>query len=364
MAELLKHRYSKAYVERLAAALAEADPRIDASAFVRAVLGRGWSGLELKQRMRRIAECLHAHVPGDYRAQLATLRRAAPGFGGFEGMFFPDFVERYGLDDFDASVEALAELTRYSSSEFAVRPFIVRYGDRMLRVLARWARHENEHVRRLASEGSRPRLPWGMRLPRFVADPAPVLAILERLKDDPSEYVRRSVANNLNDIAKDHPDAVLAVAWRWLGRSPHTDALVKHACRTLLKRGDPRALRMFGHHDGVAVEVRGFRLGAARIAIGDDLAFAFALRLKQDQPAKLRIEYAVDFVKANGGTSRKVFKLAERRLEPGATLRFARRHRFRDFTTRKHYPGTHRVAIVVNGVERAGRSVRLAAARR
>lgn len=126
MAELLKHRYSKAYVARLAAALVEADPRIDASAFVRAVLGRGWSGLELKQRMRRIAECLHAHVPGDYRAQLATLQRAAPGFGGFEGMFFPDFVERYGLDDFDASIEALAELTRYSSSEFAVRPFIVR----------------------------------------------------------------------------------------------------------------------------------------------------------------------------------------------------------------------------------------------
>jgi 3-methyladenine DNA glycosylase AlkC len=261
MAELLKHRYSKAYVERLAAVLVEADPRIDASAFVRAVLGRGWSGLELKQRMRRIADCLHAHVPGDYRAQLATLRRAAPGFGGFEGMFFPDFVERYGLDDFDASIEALAEFTRHSSSEFAVRPFVVRYGDRMLRALARWARHEDEHVRRLASEGSRPRLPWGMRLPQFVADPAPVLAILERLKDDPSEY-------------------------------------------------------------------------------------------------------AVDFVKANGGTSRKVFKIGEPRLDAGATLRIARRHRFRDFTTRRHYPGTHRIAILINGVERAARSVRLAAARR
>lgn len=364
MAELLKQRYSKAYVERLAAALVQVDPRIDAAAFVRAVRGRGWNGLELKQRMRRIAECLHAHVPGDYRAKLATVRRVAPGFGGFEAMFFPDFVERYGLDDFDASIEALEDLTRYSSSEFAVRPFIVRYGDRMLRVLARWARHDSEYLRRLASEGSRPRLPWSMRLPRFVADPAPVLAILERLKDDPSDYVRRSVANSLNDVAKDHPDAVLAVAQRWLGRSLHTDALVKHACRTLLKRGDPRALRLFGHHDGVAVEVRGFRLGAARLAIGEELTFDFALRLQQSEPAKLRIEYAVDFVKANGGSSRKLFKIAERRLEPGTTLRVARRHRFRDLTTRKHYTGTHRVAVVVNGVERAARSVRLAAARR
>jgi 3-methyladenine DNA glycosylase AlkC len=359
MAELLKHRYSRQYIETLAVALKRASPSFDAAAFTRTVLGRGWNGLELKQRMRRIAQALHAHVPGNYRQQLRVLRAAAPGFGGFEGMFFPDFVELYGRDDFDASVDALAEFTRYSSSEFAVRPFIVRYGERMLAAMTRWAVSDNEHLRRLASEGCRPRLPWAMTLPEFKRDPAPVLAILERLKNDPSEYVRRSVANNLNDIAKDHPQLVLGIARRWLGTSAATDALVKHACRTLLKRGDAQALALFGHHDGVEVGVRGFKLAAPRIPIGTDLAFGFEVVSRTKQAARLRVEYAVDFVKSAGHTTRKVFKVAELQLDAGAAARFERRHRFRDFTTRKHYPGKHRIAIVVNGVQRAARLVEL-----
>jgi 3-methyladenine DNA glycosylase AlkC len=357
MPEALKHRYSKRYVATLARAVARVEPRFDSDAFAAAVLGRGWARLELKRRLRRITETLQAFVPGDYRGQLAVLDRVAPGFGGFEAMYFPDFVELYGLEDFDASVAALARFTVYSSSEFAVRPFIVRYGERMLAVMRAWAAHPDENVRRLASEGCRPRLPWAMALPQFKRDPAPVLPILEALRDDPSETVRRSVANNLNDIAKDHPEVVLEIARRWLGRSQETDRLVRHACRTLLKRGDQRALRLFDQHDDVPVTVSRLQLGASQLPIGADLEFSFEVRAAG--ATRARIEYAVDFVKRNGSTSRKVFQVAIRPLAAGAPLVLARRHRFRDFTTRKHHPGRHRITILVNGVGRAHKDVRL-----
>ena len=364
MAELLKHRYTRRYLEQVARAVAASSPRFDAAAFTRSVLADGWDDLELKQRMHRIAAALQAHLPGSYRQQLAVLRRAAPEFGGFEAMFFPDFVEQFGQHDWQASMEALEHFTRFSSGEFAVRPFIAQQPGRTLARMLDWAGHHDEHLRRLASEGSRPRLPWAMRLPQLIADPAPLLPILERLRADPSGMVRRSVANNLNDIAKDHPAFVLDLARRWLGERAATDALLKHACRTLLKNGDAGALRLFGHDHEAQARVSDFRLAAARLPIGGTLGFGFAVTLAQNEAAKLRIEYAVDFVKASGSTSRKVFKVGERSFQPGERARIERRHRFTDFSTRKHYPGAHRIAIVVNGVERAARTVRLLASRR
>jgi 3-methyladenine DNA glycosylase AlkC len=362
VADLLKHRYSKAYVATLAAALARAAPHFDKSGFERAVRGAGWPALELKARMRRITDTLHTFLPGDYRKQLAVLSKIAPDFGGFEAMFFPEFVAEYGLDDFAVSVAALESFTRYSSSEFAVRPFIVRYGERMLAEVMRWTAHPDEHVRRLASEGSRPRLPWAMALPQFKRDPQPLLPILEALRADPSEYVRRSVANNLNDIAKDHPDLVLEIAQRWVGESTATDRLVRHACRTLLKRGDQRALRIFGHHDEVAITVTALKIAAKEVPIGADLAFTFLVRAASDTSA--RIEYAVDFVKSDARASRKVFQIGVKPLSAATPLSITRKHRFRDFTTRKHYPGKHQITILVNGVARAEKVVRLLAGRR
>jgi len=198
-----------------------------------------------------------------------------------------------------------------------------------------------------------------MRLPQFISDPAPLLPVLEQLKDDPSEYVRRSVANHLNDIAKDHPEIVLALAQRWRGRSPATDRLVKHACRTLLKRGDARALQLFGQTHGIEVRVRRFAFAATRVPIGTDLGFSFDLVLDESDSCRVRLEYAVDFVKARGHTARKVFKISEREMVPGQSLHFTRRHRFDDLSTRTHHPGKHRIAIIVNGVQRAARSVML-----
>ena len=365
MAAALKDRYTRAYIARLAQAVARHDADFDRAAFERAVLGRGWKQLELKARMRHIAECLRTHLHGNTRQQIAVLKRAAPAFhtgdNGFLAMFFPDFVEVYGIENFDTSVRALEHFTRFSSSEFAVRPFVIRYGERMLKVFERWSRHENEHVRRLASEGLRPRLPWAMALPDFKRDPAPILPILLSLLDDPSEYVRRSVANNLNDIAKDHPKIVLDLAEKQRGRNENTDRLLKHACRTLLKRGDARALALFGHDHTAEVAVTRFKLGARRITIGENLTFSFSVLAAENTRA--RIEYAIDFVKARGQTSRKVFKVAERDLQANMPAPFERTHRFRDFTTRTHYPGRHTVAIVVNGIERARSTLLLTAPR-
>jgi 3-methyladenine DNA glycosylase AlkC len=349
MSSLLKDRYSPAYVKSLAGGVRAVWPRFDQAGYVRAVLEDGWSGLELKQRMRRLSSMLHQFLPMPYPRQVAVLKKVAPPFGGLEGMLFPDFVEQFGLDDFDTSVRALEWFTQFSSSEFAVRPFIVRHGAKMMAVMRRWASHENEHVRRLASEGCRPRLPWAMALPEFKCDPSPVLPILEMLKNDPSDYVRRSVANNLNDIAKDHPEIVLKLARRWLGKSKAADALVKHACRTLLKRGDKRALELFGYRRTTAAKVTGLRFSTAKLSIGEELRFQFAVCHAATRPVALRLEYAVDFVKARGRTARKVFKITEGSFAPGELREFDRKHPFRDFTTRKHYPGEHCLSILVNG---------------
>ena len=359
MSELLKHRYSEAYVQRLAEGVTMVWPKFDRAGYRRAVLGDGWSTLELKQRMRRLSAMLHRFLPLKYPEQLAVLEKVAPSFGGLEGMLFPDFVEQFGLEHFGPSVRALELFTQHSSSEFAVRPYLVRYGERMLEAMRRWTGHPSEHVRRLASEGSRPRLPWAMALPGFKRDPSPTIPILQALKADSSEYVRRSVANHLNDIAKDHPEVVLKLARNWLGQNRATDALLKHACRTLLKRGEPRALALFGYGRPASVVVKALSRSAATLLVGEDLHFSFVVQHRKRQPLALRLEYGVDFVKANGKTSRKIFQITEGLFAPNQSRRFERKHRFRDFTTRRHYAGHHRLVILVNGQTFAETSVRL-----
>jgi 3-methyladenine DNA glycosylase AlkC len=156
--------------------------------------------------------------------------------GGLVYIFLPDYIEQYGLEDFESSVKAIENVTRFVSCEFAVRPFILKYGGTMMKKMRTWSLHKSYHVRRLSSEGSRPRLPWAISIPELKKDPSPILPILENLKNDPSEWVRRSVANNLNDIAKDHPGLVIELARKWKGISRETDAIIKHGSRTLLKK--------------------------------------------------------------------------------------------------------------------------------
>ncbi len=294
-----------------------------------------------------------------YRRQLKILTQVAPKFGGLEGMFLPDFVEQFGLEQVEDSLQALERFTQFSSSEFAIRPFLLQHPKQTLERLVQWATHPNEHVRRLASEGCRPRLPWAMALPEFKRNPSPILPILEQLKADSSDYVRRSVANNLNDIAKDHPELVLELGKTWLGKNPQTDALIKHACRTLLKRGNGHAMALFGFDQLLDASVTRLQCDPRTIPLGSILQFSFQVQVNGTKPATTRLEYAVDFVKANGSTRRKVFYLCQSTFAPKEIKSFDRKHRFTDFTTRKHYPGRHTLTILVNGVAKAKTHVEL-----
>ncbi|MEM6379812.1 MAG: DNA alkylation repair protein, partial [Bacteroidota bacterium] len=275
----------------------------------------------------------------------------------FANLIFPDFVEQYGMDALETSLDALELYTQYGSSEFGIRPFIITYEKETMKRMSSWAESDNVHIRRLASEGCRPRLPWAMALPKYKDDPSPIFPILEKLKADPEDYVYRSVANNLNDISKDHPELVLEVGERWYGQHPNTDWAVKHALRTLLKKGNTRAMRLFGFGDPSKIKVNNLQLSEA-IPIGVELHFNFDLEVSA--PGKVRLEYAVDYLKKLGSYSRKVFKISENTYEIG-THQIHKKQWFKDFSTRKHYPGQHHLTILVNGVEKASRSFSLLA---
>lgn len=358
MAEPLKNQFfTPQFVDDLCAALVQVDATFDAPAFQAQVYADGWDDYTLMQRMRHITACLGASLPGDYRAVLDRLTRASFLLDayGFDRLIFPEYVALYGLDDWDASLPALKTFTPQCSSEFAVRPFILQDPPRMMVQMLDWAGDTDPHVRRLASEGCRPRLPWALALPLFKADPAPILPVLERLKTDESEYVRRSVANNFNDIAKDNPQVVIDVLreWRQIG-SPHTDWIINHALRTLVKAGDPQALDILGFNHDAAVQVHSLTVEPAQVAMGAAISFRFTVEATGTPAQDFIIDYVLHFARANGKSSRKVFKLTRRTMQPGETLTLEKSFSFAPINTRRYYPGPHRIEVQVNGRVRAG----------
>ena len=359
MAEPLKNLYSKTLVKNLCAEIISQHPAFDSRAFTRSIFDRHWQDRELKQRMRHIAECLHRQLPSDYKKAIKILKPVAGKFEGFEYMFFQDYVECYGLSDYDTSIDALEHFTKYASSEFAVRAFILQKEKAMMQQMTRWAKSDNHHVRRLASEGCRPRLPWAIALPAFKKDPTQVLKILKILMNDESEYVRRSVANNLNDISKDNPDIVYTWAKNYLGKNRNTDRIIKHACRSLLKQGDTKTLALFGYTPADHIRLRQFKLQTT-VATGDRLNFSFLLTTDDDQLGKCRLEFAIDFAKANGSLSRKVFKISEADYSE-QTKQVKKYFSFKKISTRKYYTGKHRLSIIVNGVDQITKTFTLLA---
>ncbi len=355
MAEPLKNVYQRAFFTRLMQDFRDCGTPLPEEEFIRRIFDEAWEERELKERIHHITRVLYTVLDRPYEETLMALKPvAARQSPDFSMMFFPDYVAVYGLEeDWETSIEALAYFTQFSTSEFAVRPFILKDPARMMQQMEGWATHENHHLRRLASEGCRPRLPWAMALPAFKKDPRPILPILERLKNDPSLYVRRSVANNLNDISKDHPDLVLSIAQQWQGQSPATDWIVKHACRGMLKQGLPAALRLFGFGDPERAMIHDLQVNQATITIGETLMFTFQLRHAMEKNMRLRLEYGIYYHKANGQQSRKVFMITENGFAPRQDHPFRRTQSFRNLTTRKHYPGPHRLVIIVNGEEKA-----------
>ncbi|GAA3406985.1 DNA alkylation repair protein [Paenibacillus hodogayensis] len=365
MAEPLKDMYHEAFLRQFGEKVQTAYDAFDTESFVAATMDGDWDALQLKERIRKITVTLGTHLPAGYEAALDVLYAIDETCIGFPYLFFPDFVEVYGQaeEHWERSMGALERFTARSSAEFAVRPFLLRDPERMVRQMTIWATHPNEHVRRLASEGSRPRLPWGQALPLFKRDPAPLLPILELLKADSSLYVRKSVANHLNDIAKDHPSVVLETASRWKGASPETDWIIRHGCRTLIRRAEPQALALFGYaqagDDAPLATYSSLTASPAALRIGDSCELRYELRVREGEPVHLRIEYGIDFVKAGDRRSRKLFLLSDKTVPGGAVLTGTRTHRWADLTTRRHYPGEHRIALVVNGRELTDTVIRL-----
>jgi 3-methyladenine DNA glycosylase AlkC len=359
MAEPLKNIYNDVFFAELETALQKAIPEIDTRKFIAAVKNPAWPGLELKQRMRQLSTTLHDHLTGSYKSKLPRLLKlvaALPthskvSYTGLAYMYLPDFIAQYGLQEMELSLKAMEKINRITSCEFAIRPFLLADEKRVMKQMLAWSRHPHQNIRRFASEGCRPRLPWGTAIPSLKKDPSSILPILENLKEDTAVYVQKSVANNLNDISKDHQDLVVSLAKKWMGKSAVTDWIIKHGCRGLLKGGHPEVLNIFGTGGHIKAAVNHFSVSKSALFTGEDLVFEFGLQLKEKQAHQLRIEYAVYYQKANRSVSKKIFKIREGLYDPGKVYTFRKKHSFKDLTTRKHYPGQHAIAIIVNGNE-------------
>jgi len=319
----------------------------------------GYEALELMDRARHISATLADYLPEDRERAIDILvdsldvdldDTGLAGMASFLYMPHVCFVGEYGLDCFATSMKAQYELTKRFTAEFSIRAYLEHREAETLDKLREWATDPNHHVRRLVSEGTRPRLPWAPRLRRFQADPTPVLALLELLKDDPEEYVRRSVANNLNDIAKDHPERVVKLAQRWSdGASPNRRRLIRHALRTLVKQGNPGALEVLGYRADSPATVRSMTCTPDRVEIGDKIRLEVEIENPSAEEVGALVDLRVHFVKANGSRTPKVFKGAELALGPRGKATVRKTISLKQHTTRKHYPGKHLVEVMING---------------
>ncbi|WP_419910815.1 DNA alkylation repair protein [Hoeflea sp.] len=374
MPEPFKNFFNAELIAAMAGHLAQQSENFDAKSFKKHALD-GLDDLELKQRSSQITDALCGALPEDFKSACATLTGAlhpeddvdlselttdTHGLRGWAVLPMADFVSRKGMDDFDHSLDVLKEMTKRMSAEFAVRPFIAADPERAMRHVKLWASDKNYHVRRLASEGIRPRLPWGMRLNNFVDDPGPILPVLEMLKDDPQEYVRRSVANNLNDIAKDHPDLVAEIAGKWLAGGPdkNRQRLVRHACRSLVKAGHRPTLQALGY-GAAEVTLERFSLDRDAVRLGETVLISADIRSTSTSDQDVIVDYVVHHQKANGKTSPKVFKWKTLRLAAGEQTIMEKKHPMRPVTTRTYHPGQHAIEIQANGQSLGKRDFRL-----
>lgn len=345
----IKDVFSPALVANLAGELSRAWPPMDAEAFA-ADARDGLADLELKGRMLHLTAALDRHLPTAWADLERTIRAAlaSPAFDGWMTVPVTYLIAERGIDAPGAALPLLADMTGRFSSEWAVRPFIARHPEAAFAWFRRWTADPDADVRRLASEGCRPRLPWAPRLAPLVADPSPVVDVLDRLVDDPSEYVRRSVANNLNDIAKDHPGLALATAARWSTEGGSGAAwVVRRGLRTLATAGDPAALALLGYDGAAAVALDDLTVAPADPAIGDAALIAVRLTAERDTPVV--VHYLVHHAGANGMRAPRAFALARRTLAAGVPTEVMRRHTFAQRSVRRLYPGRHRVEIQVNG---------------
>jgi 3-methyladenine DNA glycosylase AlkC len=345
----LKDWFNPVRYRSFADSLGTLEPRFDREVFLTQTL-EGLDQRELKARLRQTVLALHAALPGPFKHNLSVLRKFAPKIGhSFIAVCLADYAAEFGLNTPAVALPALKYFTSFGSAEFAIRPFIIRDQAATVSVLTQWAEDKNEHVRRLASEGSRPRLPWGQQLRSLVRDPSPVFPILTRLRQDPSLYVRKSVANHLNDITKDNADLMLDLVGSWDRSVPETEWIVQQGLRTLIKQGHPRALALCGVHPDPKIEVSALTCAPSSLRLGDTLSLAATVISQDRDPVELIVDYVIHYLKASGASSAKVFKGKTLTLAPGQKLSWKKRQVIRDFSTRKHHSGVHRIDLQING---------------
>lgn len=355
MAELFKDVFLPARIKLLGKHLLRVNPDFDYQRFVR-IASEGNAEQELLQRSEQIVHGLRETLPRDF-AQAAQMLLAAlapeqemtdaAGIHGWLIVPCAEYVGREGAAHFEIALHVLKTMTSRFSSEWAIRHFLIREPEKTLALLHHWAEDENQHVRRLVSEGSRPRLPWAMALNHFKKDPRPVIPLLDKLKDDPEEYVRRSVANHLNDISKDHPELLLDVLEPWF-KNPHKNRqrLLRHSLRTLIKQGNQRALALLGAGE---LPVKNVQLTLTRKTVQYGGTLDFNLNLQGPAGKEFILDYGIHFKKANGSLALKVFKWKKGRFTETGELTAQRSHAIRPITTRVYYNGVQLLDIRLNG---------------
>lgn len=347
--EPLKEMFGQSYYKKLADTFAAVHTPFQSERFVKDVTAN-LKDLSLNQRMRNTSIVLHNYLPQDYNTSIGIMKEVVPQLNsGYTTLVFPDFVSLYGLPHFRESLEALKYFTQFGSSEFAIRTFLKHDLEKTLGIMKQWSTDENPHVRRLSSEGSRPRLPWSFKLEDIIKNPTLTSPILENLKCDNELYVRKSVANHINDISKDSPDYVLKLVKTWDKTHDHTAWIVKRGIRSLLKQGDKKSMAVFNLTKEVKVSVKRFSISNTIIRLNDSLQFQFDLVSEKTTNQTLMIDYRIHYFKKSGVQLPKVFKLREITLKPGEVFSIVKKQRFQDFTTRKLYSGLHTLEIVVNG---------------
>ncbi|MES2589015.1 MAG: DNA alkylation repair protein [Bacteroidota bacterium] len=357
MAELLKHVYSKFFFEMLSKQIQAEILDFNEKQFMKEIFSKEWESYELKQRMTHIAKVLRNHLHKDYPSALNQIcsiidrhKREHPNGFNFEFMLFPEFVQLFGLDDFKNSVLAIEKITQFTSCEFVVRHFIVKFPDEMILQMQNWANHEHHYVRRLASEGMRTRLPWAIGVRVLKENPKHILPILERLITDESDWVRKSVSNSLNDLSKDYPLLVIDFTKKWINKTEKIDKALKHACRTFLKQGNLEVLNLFGVNSSAKIELLEIKC-AKKVQMGETLEFQFSVENKEQSDVFIRLEYKIYFLRQNGIHNSKVFKISEKTLSFASKIEVKKLHSFKAISTRKYYPGKQKIAFIVNGKE-------------
>lgn len=357
MAEPLKNQFDRSLVELLAERFLAVHPDFDAPRFTDTLVD-AFAALELKDRINLVADELRVALPDDFATalEMVVAVSSAEDIEGFTAWPLCSFVERHGLTDPPASLAAMEALTQKFSCEFAVRPFLEHHLDLTLASLRRWTSSDDETVRRLPSEGTRPHLPWGPKVQALLDDPEIGIGLLESLRHDPSETVRRSVANHLNDIARNHPDRVVEICEAWSSDPAIEPTMIRHALRSLVKKGDPGALAVLGFTTSPQVEIASFTIDPSSISLGDSITLAASLTSAAAVDQRLVIDFVIHHIGASGSTTPKVFKWTTVDLPAGESVDVTKRRKIATASTRRYHAGVHRVELQVAGQVMAERA--------